>query len=310
MSSVSVASNFRSDPRPYRAKWWISSAGYEWKDDLEASESQVQFFPNWDHGSGFAKVNKPRSFFPSETGPWLIAKSEPSVLDEHFHEYDPMTVPGLHRILAELNPSKEPILEFVSRYGFCGSITTRLRAKGTSETDDFFGESLKQWLVVCGSISSLVRLWDLARMRPAAAYRDLSKILELRGSEYSWTPDSPDDEAVRIMRPLLPPNLDEASELSLLAKHTLQLMLNFNLGSSTVPFVEVRPGSQIRLQPKNLGGAIYLHLALEVMGKSVPAERCQACGRWFIPKHGSQIYCRPECKFKGYRQRKKENSNG
>ena len=74
-----------------------------------------------------------------------------------------------------------------------------------------------------------------------------------------------------------------------------------------MPMVEVRKGGQINLVPKNLLGALYVLLAQEVMGRAEPLTRCSGCGRWFVAKHASRMYCSDACKMKAYRQSKKKN---
>lgn len=84
----------------------------------------------------------------------------------------------------------------------------------------------------------------------------------------------------------------------------LQRMVNMTLAETTVPMIQLKPGSQIQLRPINLLGAMYLQLALELIGQSPDAIKCHHCGKWFVPDHGRQIYCDDRCKFKAYRKRK------
>ena len=49
-----------------------------------------------------------------------------------------------------------------------------------------------------------------------------------------------------------------------------------------------------RTKPTDLIGAAHLQLASLVVNKA-EARQCKGCGRWFVPKHGSQWYHTPEC---------------
>ena len=49
-----------------------------------------------------------------------------------------------------------------------------------------------------------------------------------------------------------------------------------------------------RTQPTDLIGAAHLQLARLMVNKA-EARQCKGCGRWFVPKHGSQWYHTQEC---------------
>ncbi len=89
----------------------------------------------------------------------------------------------------------------------------------------------------------------------------------------------------------------------------LQKIVNMTLAETTVPVIQIRRGSQIQLRPINLLGAMYLQLALELIGQSPDAMKCHHCGKWFVPEHGRQIYCSTSCNFKAYRKRKNEKKD-
>lgn len=39
-------------------------------------------------------------------------------------------------------------------------------------------------------------------------------------------------------------------------------------------------------------------------------RRCKTCGTRFYPVQPTQVYCRPYCRLKAFRQRQKEAANG
>ena len=76
----------------------------------------------------------------------------------------------------------------------------------------------------------------------------------------------------------------------------------------TYPFQD----QQLRVSSRSLLGTIYVHFALELAGSTLPPVMCKSrrCNNFFIPEHGSQLYCDRRCsKLENYYRRKEREAS-
>jgi hypothetical protein len=317
---------------PYKTIWHVSDVGYVLPDEyaFQPTEKGLTLIHAGIDG------RRPEETEPSYTPDqilWMVIASEAKDGDQLDHlnlVYDPMEEPSLHRTFARLPLKAAAIVEFANTYGFLGRETTALerfpmREEGTPEPG-YYGEQLEDWCTHIFKLQTLLKIWDCYQNPDPPSFALLSKILEIDDESIwirqqyvsevcdSYEGDTPsidwDWDALETDISELPSVAEDAVRLRLGARLLIREAVNDELRLSTHALIDVKEGSEIYLVPTDLLGAIYIHFAKELVGRSTPTKQCRGCGSYFIPEHGRQIYCDERCKFKAYRQRKKEAENG
>lgn len=85
----------------------------------------------------------------------------------------------------------------------------------------------------------------------------------------------------------------------------LEAVINRELDEGAQARISLRAEARLVLEPRDLLGAVYAHLALELSDQTSPLRRCPSCQSWFEPVHLRQKYCEDRCKTKAYRTRRK-----
>jgi hypothetical protein len=174
---------------------------------------------------------------------------------------------------------------------------------------DTLGEAVEGWYEEIRGVALLLRLWELYR-DPKTDENDLYELVWIGGGAVSFKPEAMGEDGSEaspwmyqdFLTPFPKGDGDSDSYIRWGARLLLEGVLSFALASLTVPTFAAIPGGQISLVPNNLLGAIYVHFVQEVLGRADPLTRCAACGKWFVARHASRIYCTDACKMKAYRR--------
>jgi len=259
-----------------------------------------------------------REFFGTH---WLIP-IEPNGVRR---SYDPMGMPWLHRKFASLEMRFDSLARFATLYGHLGRAQYVLRGKDGRR--HVMGECDDQWLSEVARMRGLLDVWDLVRDGSEAACRTLEeRFVEVDDGMAmfrEWGEMYPSE----IELGLSGENHDFDASLHLIevvdveglygldvrsAAHALLCSaVNEGLADGAHPAIGMpyAPGA-VAMEPRDLLGAMYVHLAREMLDGGPGYEKCEGCGRWFVPRDPRQMYCEPKCKSKGYRSRKRGETNG
>lgn len=319
---------------------WGSGGGLRWVDD--AIPWAFRLHRNLDTAHD-PDVSVPNAPFLSDLLPpdeflgttWLILPRSMEHPDwEPSRVYDPTQVPGLHRLFAEVDLGREAIKSFASDYGLLGRNLRLLRTllptedpmepKESSFSDVSLagtGEPLSTWCQQIVGMRAMLEVWDCLQDRHQLPEHRVAKFVdpEYQGTfQKHFQSESPDfyfGQPDYMWNGVTYPVWMDMSwpvNWRQVGLYWLEVMINRCLAAGCRPAVHARPGSPVRVLPNDLLGAIHLALADEVTGKAGTLIKCQAprCGKYFHPLHGRQVYCDDRCKFKAYRDRKKEKSSG
>lgn len=305
----------KAPSRPIISRWWTSEHGYSWLEsevDPHRRKLMLTAHPANEIQDDINVWITPYEL--SEDHPWIIVgNGDPACHGDPKLDivYSPLDEPGLHRTLASREVSQEGILEFVEAFGFLGRWTSELSLRNQADVL-FWGESFDQWAEEIYRMRVLLELWDCYRSTSIDAAARLENLVVIaRGEAFVYGKPFPVPEEVRfkdLAAPMagIPALGDKTQMLRLAALAIVRDALNVELAEGTRPAINASPGSPIWLVPNDLQGALYAMFAEEVIGRTQPTQACAACGTYFLPKHGRQIYCDDRCKFKGYRQNKKK----
>lgn len=248
--------------------------------------------------------------------PWLVLGAPTDSADGRI--FDPLKISGLHRLFAALKPTEEAIREFALEHGLLGREIRRLVSVDGQE--ERWGEPFVRWHDEIHKMRILLMLFDGTHGKTPMSSEQLWEFIRADGEqvhfglescEYLW-PDRGSPDVFGLEHPFPDPikRMPFDQQQLLGSKLLVRDALNYELELGARPAVDMVPGSQVTLIPNDLLGAMYVMFAQETIGQSPSTAKCQGCGRWFVPTHGRQIYCDDRCKFKGYRQRKKDKANG
>jgi len=260
---------------------------------------------------------------------WMVVNADPSEGSHSEHltiPYDPLEQPNLHREFARIEIAPDPIIAFANSFGFLGRLTEILDNVDESDKSQYLGESLEDWGTQIFQMRTLTEIWDLYCNPNPDSNRRLADLLEISGdtisvdqnyviafaATQSTSPPTIDWDWDELETSLedLPRGLDDVARLRMGARLLVRDAVNYELREGSYASIDAKHGSPIYLVPRDLRGALYVMFAQELLGQSIPSIRCDACGSYFVPEHGKQRYCDDRCKFKAYRQRKKEKTNG
>ena len=202
---------------------------------------------------------------------------------------------GLFREFANLEPTRESIQDFATRYG--DLFSTQRGSKGESGKL-MFGTLLIRWREEIGEMRVLVGLWDQIKNRQLA---ELKKIITLTDEgpwyrivtpkqdtsgalAYENTPSLP-SEPIRVNPILFAPD-----DVLLPARCALQLEINKRLSEhSTVPLLTWTPDTKgtsggyhqrVIFKPSNLLAAMWIQFA-QAVTEEFQLRQCNFCGDYF-----------------------------
>lgn len=329
---------------PVKATCWKSDVGFRIASEKLVSTKETAWFLDEFGEEGGTQFEHLHVDGDAEPLGWLIVNCDHRESDplEHFSIcYDPMSEPMLHRQFAGLPVRVSSVLSFANEYGFLGRRMERLISPPEDQpvaTEwSQYGEAIDYWMFQLIHMKALIQIWDAYRDPSPAAMKLLCERIEIAGDIAQLADDfwfsqvdefrrnysgvipeltdesSPNDEQQKSFWTLLeelPPQLEASTKIRMAARLMLRNEVNNQLREGSFAHIDVKDGSPVLLMPRDLLGAMYVHLANELVGKSVPSKQCPACGRYFEPQHGKQTYCNESCKYKGYRQRKKAKEEG
>lgn len=228
--------------------------------------------------------------------------------------------PGLFRIFADLDPTKESILAFASQYGhltrdrsnarpgmecFSAQIEIELPSSGESVTAE--GESLAFWSDEIRSIKQAIQVWDAVRAMDAQV---LSDYIGWADDGVYYHGEEPEPVSTQSFHPeflqwLRRGDLFEPAILRLAGR------LNSRLECGTPArfrWVPQEPGHlHLFYIPGSLIEAVWLQFALAV-DRSKDYRKCIQCGTWFElspdKARSNRLFCSGACKSRNYRDKK------
>lgn len=321
---------------PFAAAWWVQSSGYELRTDLNPSGVTLNPDLDWSlvvGGKMIAKLHQPGwqdELHVQQAGKWLtLCTDESGKSAPRGSSYDPLQNVGLHRLFADLR-SETAILEFAHEYGLLGREISKLRphsqhlknlqGQPLDQEDFYWGEALDTWYEEIGCMRILLALHEALQSKSPLIEEIVRSLVDIDprgilqvGTGYADALQGATHVPLRMKIPVLAHRLDVCSGMESwneLARMWFEAQINRCLAEGTRPAIEARAGAPVYILPRDLLGAIHIMLAEEITGQAGNTIKCHACGKYFFPEHGRQIYCDDRCKFKAYRQRKKETSNG
>lgn len=309
------------------ARWWVNPAGYEPRAKLVLQDQILATIQDERDGIRLEEYPSDTDCCPfeniddeGEPLPWIVAskwrgpfdvpggRNEPRSYG--MREYEPLKVPGLHRSFAAIDGSETGVLAFMAEYGFLGVNTWLLETEDLSER--YFGESLEEWRTESFRMRTLIGLYDLYR-DPKTSEEALEEWIDVGQNAASFRQRFMDRQPGAFKYALsdefylqrIPPELAGEPLYRRAARTILREYVASELYRGTIPVIDVGPGSQLSLVPGDLLGAMYVLFMQELLGRADPLVRCASCGKWFVSRHASKIYCSDACKMKAYRQSKK-----
>ncbi|MEQ1824117.1 MAG: hypothetical protein ABL949_16530 [Fimbriimonadaceae bacterium] len=242
--------------------------------------------------------NKATFFNPPRDG--ALFHVEPELASERVH------IPSgrmIHRQFAALPDDENKILAFANQYGLLGRIKL-------FSTKGFFraGEFISEWQAERDKVRLLLSVFDEpfrdAKTDPDEELLRLAPLYATRPKEGRNAPGKL--ALIHILQEADSGKYQPVQMYSLILKTFV--LIEINLGVDIV--AEMIPGARIRLMPKDLLGAIYVHFLNEIIGSVRTPIKCGGCGRWYSPKDARSKYCSNACKVRQYRARKREETNG
>lgn len=276
---------------PFVIRHTVNASGYQWDTTISpVPEQQMQ------------EENK--------GGPWLVD----GVLnvEKLSRQYSPFDEPNLHRRLARLIPTLQNIKHFADKYGLLGhGVVLCYLDRGSNPLQ--LGESFNFWQQEIEQLGALTNLWDcIQQERLGELYKYVSwnshprsvliKLIHPSGKALTshliaHENHLPDKEIIARWKTntVLEP-------ASFFVHQQINGHLRKHVSPGILPFYD----GEIMMFPDCLLSALYVLFALEVSGRMRPKVICRGCGTYFIPKHGSQKYCKPSCSKLKYYHKTKE----
>ncbi len=257
--------------------------------------------------------------------------STPVIQDVQYEvsEFSPIREQTLHRRFSQLGDDQSEILAFASQYGLLtdGHRLCLASPREQRYPPHIYVESLSFWRSEIRTMRRLVWLWDKTKGNPQRlaehvrwhdtpvpewaeaswAYQvDITfplKLGEPRVEDYIAIgfggPEGSDGRPLGFFDNEMPENLFDPwtpHDPVAPARFYVSWIVNSRMKDHVRPFVLVwRPG-EIVLWPDSLLAAMYAQFALELTGRTRPAQQCPGCGIYFIPSHGRQRYCEEACR--------------
>lgn len=269
---------------------------------------------------------------PGERATWYLTTGQhvsPYTAPKGYLSYNPLALSGLFRDFAEVEPTKDAILDFANAYGALNSNTRHIALKTDRGRLKFSGEGepLNDWIFQIAFMKRTIELWDMVRRRDTdglahhirwertergmeAVYDHYPDVVP---SNYLTPPVSP--EVIVIASDLVNPQILETcqpGDLILPALHVVMGAVNTHLfQESSIRLRWDAPHANLRLTTQTVGlhNALWLQFALAIDGGR-DYRKCKGCGKWFelhpdIHRSNS-LFCGNACRQKGYRQRQAE----
>jgi hypothetical protein len=290
---------------PLQFPWQVAEGGYSWADSRPIGEGQ-------DRGS-FLTDNR------------AIAAAGFRVL-----QYQPLAAfPGLFRVFADTEPSREGVKAFADRFGPLGGdlseqipLYNQPNAKGVPLGT---GEPLAAWSNEILMMRFAIAIWEAARNGDVGR---LERVI-------FWTEDGSGvqilshPELAKGQLPEAPARVERAwiagtrlddemlgrfvrGDLVKPALHYVQSTINAKLEGRASPRLlwDVnRERLGLYIVPAGLIGALWLQFARAVERDS-KFRQCAECGIWFELAPGTaradKLYCSTPCRIKAYRKRQAE----
>jgi hypothetical protein len=290
---------------PLQFPWQVAEGGYSWADSRPIGEGQ-------DRGS-FLTDNR------------AIAAAGFRVL-----QYQPLAAfPGLFRVFADTEPSREGVKAFADRFGPLGGdlaeqipLYDQPNAKGVPLGT---GEALAAWSNEILMMRFAIDIWEAARNG------DVGRLEQV----IFWTEDGSGvqilshPELAKGQVPEVPARVERAwiagahlgdgvlerfvpGDLVKPALHHVQSMINKKLEGRASPRLlwdAKRERLGLYIVPAGLIGALWLQFARAVERDS-KFRQCAECGIWFELAPGTaradKLYCSTPCRIKAYRKRQAE----
>ena len=267
-----------------------------------------------------------------QPGPWLVFNgTDERVLQRRYAVMTTESCRDLHRTFARLarhGPDSFPrhALRFANRFGWLGdrpdrAVLRRPSLAGTGHWDYCEGESWIFWQEMAMECAGLIALWDEATKDAAAARTALGQFVRWQESPREVTIEVGLRAGRLVPRPV-PFDVDWRREDNIAVEwhrvgdYRLRRLaagdvvgatrmflydeVNKKLAAHVIPrLYHERPREDaLMFAPRTLIGAIYLHFAREMAGRSHPSRACAdpRCHETFVPDHGKRRYCSDACR--------------
>lgn len=295
---------------PYAFVWAVPVGGYVWRKDVAPQDLPLNDTP-------LARLEH------AKRGPWLTSKVAPEIgAAEKLRQYGPLGVAALHGVFANLEPTEDGVLTFANQHGWLGR-PEELLPWPEGRGFVLAGESLQFWQAEINAMHDLLCLWTIvneARLYPHSPHDELKTLvhwnrapryvqvswdagkgaharLGFRGTQASRIPRSPGESPELLDRWKVGDVVEPAA-------YYVHEQVNARLKGTVSPAVLPFRDDNLVLFPHNLLSALYVHFALSLSGKKLPALQCAAdgCGRYFYPSKVGQKYCRPAHRVQQWRR--------
>jgi hypothetical protein len=288
---------------PLQFRWRVAAGGYDWVDAHPGIEPDQQ------------------------RQPFLTDRRPIGAAGFGIRQYLPLAeFPGLFRVFAETEPSREGAKLFADRFGPLGGdvrkqipLYDQPKAKGVPLGT---GEALAAWNEEILAMRYAIAIWEAARHGDVAR---LERVIH-------WSPDGSGVEIVghpdvpRGQLPEGPARVERAwiasahlgddvlgrfvaGDLVRPALHYVQSTINRQLEGRASPCLlwdAKRERLGLYIVPDGLVGALWLQFARAVERDS-RFRQCAECGIWFELAPGTaradKLYCSTPCRTKAYRKR-------
>jgi len=300
--------------------WHVEPAGYQLRSGCGNQVEIKQPVNQDDWFFGYPPDDVVHTIIPSTTtcsfgNLWLVQNDDASGHDQapttglDFLEvdyYNPLKVAGLHRTFAMVQ-RPDDVVRFANKFGFLTFGPPVVDFNDGSNPAR--SELVSEWIRAAIEIRTLIRLWDGYR-DTAKGHQQITEVIVFSNRAFTFREEMlslGDFQYSGLLRDYYYSGQvqPEQSAYRTAARRMLERIVAQQLGKGTEPYVHMGTVGQLLLEPQSLLAAMYLLLTQELLGRADPLSRCPSCGKWFICRHASKIYCSDACKMKAYRQNKK-----
>jgi hypothetical protein len=298
---------------PFDFEWRVPAHGFQW----------VQ---------AFVPPEKPgEENLPHEPQWILVVKERGGLKRSPYRPLSNFKFLGLFRDFAEVELSREGILQFANKYGALG--ITRSGYLNHPFVPDFEGETLFDWAVQIERLRQAIEVWDMLRKgdqkglrrlfhwghrdRPGGVPKSGPNCWFYRSHSQNETPNVepgriPAWPGERTDHMMAIPGLCREGDIVALARIFLGKWITQALNGVASPLMHYAKESQrlnLQIVPATLLAAMWLQFA-RAIDTDKQYRRCKACSRWFQVSAGDsrtdRIFCSDPCKSRDYRAKKQE----
>jgi hypothetical protein len=210
--------------------------------------------------------------------------------------------PALGRLAGANSAAGERVIAFANRYGFLGAPHAVVDGSGAMVG---LGESLSYWLAQLAVFHHLVAIWDKVS-RPAnnseLSRRQLDALIPRADYGFGRTIDLGPEFV------FLHPDELRGRALSEIVGERLRSVVSRRLTGAM--HVALDPGKPLRFRPATMLAAVYLDLALELVGGTGARLReCDYCHNQYLASRRDSRFCSDTCRSQARHVRNASRTN-